>query len=97
MKRLAITLVIATMVGGAAPAVADRPARGCPPPFERVDLADLTEIIREQIPTATDASIREFFEFYDKNDDDLVCNKPTGQSTFNVVDNTSNAKGGSAL
>jgi hypothetical protein len=91
MKRFAITLVLVTMVGAAAPAIADRPARGCPPPFDAVDLSQLTEIIRQQIPTATDQAIGEYFEFYDKNQDDLVCNKATGQSTFNVVDNTSNA------
>ncbi len=88
--RLMVTaaMVLASLVGSAGAASADKPVRGCPDGgFTFYTEAQLTQMF----PNAPAG----LFARYDKNRDGLLCGKQTGggdptRGIFNTVDNTAN-------
>jgi hypothetical protein len=93
IKRvLSVSLGMALLIGTlASPAHATRPARGCPPGFEALrTVQDIAEEGSEVTGLPVEAFLPQL-NFYDKNDDNLLCFMlmPSG-TRANVVDNTSN-------
>lgn len=94
MKRILLVLVLAlALVTPASTALGDKPSRGCPPPFDPVNLRGFTQIINELFPDAAQEEIVDFFNRVDQNDDGTICNqRKVAEGHFNVVDNTANAE-----
>jgi hypothetical protein len=96
MRKVGMVLLVLVGVPFfiAAPAVADKPARGCPPDFRLADLQDVLEIGEEFFPDVPEEHVIAGFQTIDKNDDGLICSQRKQEGKFNFIDNTSNAQGG---
>ncbi|MGY1618132.1 hypothetical protein ACI797_15440 [Geodermatophilus sp. SYSU D00691] len=87
-------IFFAAAVGAASPAAADKPVRGCPPPFELYGYAELLAFAENEIgdpdPQAAVASVLAAF---DKNGDRALClafqNKNAAPYP-NAIDNVAN-------
>ncbi len=78
---VAAIMLVAGLLGAAAPASADKPARGCPDSFQPRTYAQ----VLEDRPRVT---IEQFAQV-DKNSDGILCVKET-PGLYNPIDNTAN-------
>ena len=89
MGRLSVPLVVmgvSVTLMVPTPALGDKPARGCPGPFQEITLQGFIE---GAPPGAPVEELEAFFNSINKNEDALICIKPH-PSGANLIDNTAN-------
>jgi hypothetical protein len=96
MRRRALVVVcflISALLVPISQAAADKPERGCPPPFEMKTNAEAVELLDTEFhPDASHEDNVAFIALIDLNEDGLVCLQVREDRHFpdNWVDNTSN-------